>query len=467
MGYIAIDLGSTHVKAAWVVPETARISDVRTQRFPAPRDRTGRRFEVDLGAILEVVLDLVEGYVTKYGARASGLLISTQTHGFVLLDGDGAPRSGYISWQDERCLELSQTTDRTHLAELEERLDPELFRPSGVAVKPSLALSNLVAWLAQGTTPAHRLRLCTLGSYVTARLTGTHACHVTNAAATGLVHVPDGTWNEPLIEDLGLGGMLLPELRHETSPCGYYETQGVRLAVFPDVGDHHATVLGSLSRVAHDVNINVGTAAQVTRISTDFERGHHEVRPFFDGTFLHVVTGVPGGRNLDVLLGLLVDAADVLGYPVHDTGLLWEQVAQLAQDVREPQLDVQTGFFPGTTGVAEGAIRNIDADNLTVAQLFAGAFRNLAALFAHYVAVFDRAGGVERVVLSGSVLRRNSALRAEIERALPQPTVLSPVELDVFAGLLRIAMVIDGHTRSIGDSAVEISAASGLGTGRD
>jgi sugar (pentulose or hexulose) kinase len=460
MSYLAIDIGSSFIKAAILEPVSWRIGQFQSLATPARCPHPNARvYEVSLDDIMGAVRTIIRSAVAA-NPDLRGLLLSTQTHGFVLANAGGEAVTPYISWQDTRCLNLMPGSAESALEQVRQRAGEDYRRVSGIFLKPGLALPNLFA-LRQSRPELSRvgggLRFCTLGSYVISQLTGRHAGHLTNAAATGMVDLAQRDWNRSLIEAMGFGNLQFPELVDEFESCGVHEVEGHRLAVFPDIGDHHAALLGTLIEPERDVCCNIATAAQMTTIAHTMTEGLYEVRPFFDGDVLNTLTGLPGGRCLDVLVDWVRDVGEKIFNQGATRADVWLQLNQLdiATDARG--LEVKTGFFEGTIGVETGSIEHITATNLNTANIFAAAYENIGTTYGSLINRFASAGAMpERIVFCGGVARKNVRLRQAITSAMGLPGELAALPQEVFWGLFRLSLVIEGMAANITQARGEI-----------
>jgi sugar (pentulose or hexulose) kinase len=461
---LAIDIGSTFLKSALLDLDRPGVAAIRSEPTP-PRlpHANPRHYEIDLEALTASVSGVLAGRVAE-GPPLSGVMLSTQTHGFVLTDARGTPLTQYVSWQDSRSLDPGPDGE-TYLAALRRVAGPELMAPSGIALKPGLALSSLATWLAhrRAEWPDGRgILFHTLGGYILYRLGGARVCHLTNAAATGMADIAARRWNRPLLEALGLGGIDMPGIVEGLGPVAVLSEGG--LALHPDVGDHHATMLGCLLRPGEDVCVNVATAAQLTSIGDEIRRGPYEVRPYFEGRYLNTCTGIPGGRALDILVDFIAEVGATVFERKLSRGDVWRRIAGLVT-ADDRGLTVRTGFFEGTVGESEGAVQGIGPANLTTATLFAGAFRNMAETYARLMEQMEP--NASRLVFAGTVARRNAALRQAVVRACGRPGVLAPFEDEVFVGLLRLALVESGRCENLAETETRLSGTGGNREGRE
>lgn len=453
MHYLALDIGSSFIKAAIIDLVDGNIHDSRISSQIPKMDAPSGRFEVDAESLFREVEQLVKEYTAEYQGLIAGILLSTQMHGFVLAGPDGTPRSPYISWQDERCLEKAPGTECSYLEIMEEMIPREEMAESSVYLKPYLAMCNLYTMLRQGYEPPPHTHFCTLGSYLILRLTGSHICHLTNAGPTGFANTVRGVWNRKLIDRTGCGAFVFPQICDDLRVCGYYRFGGVEIPVYPDIGDHQTCALGVLARPEKDVIINIGTAGQIARISRQFVPGEYESRPFFDGCYLNTVSRMPGGRNLDVVVNFLADAFRYISNRDISAKDIWSRAVESMTELESHGLAVDTSFHKTERG-SSGSITGITFDNLTVHNLFAACFTDIGQAYSDCILrVCPDRKGVERLVFSGGLLSKTPLLRQAICATTELPTAIMREENAVYIGLYRIALVCAGICRNLEQTA--------------
>jgi sugar (pentulose or hexulose) kinase len=508
MKFIALDIGSSFIKSAVLDLEHRRLLDATKE--PAPPmlpAREPRYFEVSAEAIADCILQRIEQHVEQH-PDIIGIVLSTQMHGFLLTDSLGQAITPYISWQDQRCLgavEGEASSSGVALSSFERlsNLVSKLQATSGIRLTPRHAICNLYHYLgSEGRVvrPMQGIRFQTLGSYINQRLTGEHATHLTNAAATGCADVVHGQWNEPLIEAAGCSFLKFPDIRQETEAVGIYSGSYGPIAVYPDIGDHQATVLGCFASAKTDAVITLGTAGIISCIDGNWSEsgGSYEVRPFFEGQFLNTVTQLPGGRNLDVLIRFVQSiAAELLGMSVSEERI-WQEVqsqmdifgnaaltpAQAPASIPASNvgsapassvaptsasnvgpasgsngsrtgsgLQLEMGFFQGQRGVDKGMITGIDGDNLRAGPLFAAAFDNLADVYNRMLNVLcGDPHELHNIVFSGGLAYQNKALRERLTEKIGLASSMSPLPDESLTGLFRLALVCSGICRNLDET---------------
>lgn len=449
MIYLGIDMGSSFTKAAVFDTETCRA--IRHTTFPAGRrlpNPDPKQFELRASEQAAVVRGIVDSTLRETGTL-DGVLLSTQMHGFVYRH-ENAPDL-YVSWQDSRCTNPMPGRDESFMEFLKKLIPPGKMTDCGVSVKPSLGLCNLYAMLHGESPVPDGGELYTLGSYVIAALTGRSVCHLSNAAPLGLANVKARRWNRELIETLGFQDIRLPEIAAaDFEPCGFYETNGVRIPVYPDFGDQQTAILGCMAG-PEDVVVNIATASQISVTTGRFSPGEYEVRPYFEQKYLNTISNMPGGRNLDVLINLLREAAERIGGAPVSAKQVWGAVLNgFEQDSRG--LSVDMGFYDTPSNVEGGGISHIHPENLGIGPLFSAAFEAMARCYRENIRTLTGYSAPEGgLVFSGGVSWKTPQLLKVVGRETGLPYRLSSMPDEVFAGLFRASLVCSGTIRSLSE----------------
>lgn len=445
MKYIAIDIGSSFVKAAVVDVDAQTV--VAMNKTPTPEklpDPNPRHFENDASVFVELVEKLTRDYAKRF-RDVAGILLATQMHGFVY----AVPgrKDVYTSWQDMRCLDAGPD-GRSTLERMEQLIPPEEMRTAGVYLKPSLALCNLCAMLDAQPDLPRTGTLHTLGSYIIKRLAGRNICHLSNAAPMGMADVAGRKWNRPLLARLGLDGIVLPELaENDFQVCGAVVSDGRELPIHPDWGDQQVAVLGCLAG-PRDAVINIATGAQVVVPAGEFVPGPYETRPYFENGCFRTISNMPAGRGLDVIVNLLRQAAAKACRRDVDAADIWDAV--MDGFTLEPDgLSVDMGIYPVSGKLGGGSIRGIRPDNFSLSALFSAAYLDMAATYWKHIQIMRPAEEIDRLVCAGGVSWKSPFLLEAIAGTSGKTCVRSPVADEAVAGMFRAALVCAGKARNL------------------
>ncbi len=403
MRYIALDLGSTWTKTAYLAD--GRIIEEHRVATPPALDAAQDRYEIDAEAYFHQVQEALQPLAAR---GADALLISTQMHGCVLTDQAFRPVTPYISWRDG--------LGRKRLQEIGSILTPEDVSPSGVPLKANLALCALLARRLEGETWPQGARFCTLGGYIIGRLTGGHVCHMTNAAPCGLADVRKGCWNRALIDKAGLAHLQFPQIATDLCPVGQW--QG--MAVYADLGDQQVCAAGAELALGKTLHISVGTAGLIGALTEQWGQGPYENRPWLTaGRYLRTVSGLPGGRHMAGLASLL--QAAVKAATGQETPLA--QIWSLLKAPHEPAPSADLW----------------DILSRPVPQMLGAYYAAFGAAYAQ--AAEKLALPLEKAAFSGGAASRNGSLRQAV--CTPLNCRVQEGDHDVWRGMLAIIRQIE------------------------
>lgn len=427
--FLGIDIGSTFLKCALLSAENHSVSFVRSvpspQRIPS---EDPKYFVYDAGQFVCIIRKLIAWAVEACGGDI-GVVMSTQMHGFVA-------EEKYFSWQDSRCL-ASMDGGISYLDYMKNAVSQAEMQNCGVYFKPSLGVCNLFAKLHTECRSGDGLEVFTLGSYILHSLCGENCCHITNAAPFGFVDIERGEWRRDLFAKFDLSGLRLPRIvRDDYAPCGRCVVGGATVAFYPDYGDQQVSVLGSGANRGEAI-INIATASQLIVFSDAPEYGDYEVRPYFDGAHIKVLSNMPGGRGLQVLVEFVKDIARKICGRDADDETVFSYICYLPP-VNTRHLTVDMSFYPTYDKFDGGSISHITHNNLTIDTLFSAAYENMSAAYRDgFRRLLNEAP--ESVVCIGGAAQKNSGLRAAIENVFNRPCRLPENADEVLTGLLHIA----------------------------
>lgn len=451
MPFIGIDLGTSYLKGAVLHPEQCRVEGILRRPFPAPvSGGPARRLEMDAAAIVAAAAALISE-LAPAAAPCEGLVVCGQMSSLVLTDERGAARSNCIGWRDQRALEPHPSGAGSYFDLLCSRITPAQRMEMGNELKAGGPAAFLF-WLQDRGELGPGLIPVSLGDFVTGSLCGeAPSIEATNAAAFDLLNLRTGDWDWGAIEALGLEKLRFPPIRGLGERWGMMETGRSRIPCYSPIGDYQCALAGALLE-EDEISLNLSTGSQVGRLTPALALGGYQTRPFFDGSFANVITHLPAGRSLDVLVNLLLELGRAQGIPAEDP---WSYIARAVEEAGETDLRVDTGFFPGPCG-GSGRIENIHEHNLSVGSLFRAAFENMAENYAAQSRRIWPEGSWRRVVFSGGLAHKLPALREIVSGRMRSGWRLSPMAEDTMLGLLAVARVCSGRSGSMFQALREI-----------
>jgi sugar (pentulose or hexulose) kinase len=439
MNFLGIDLGASFLKSGLLNLQENKISDVRKIPSPSAIPNQNPQFkEFDANQIYQIILETIEHYEQITEIR--GIVFSNQMHGFVLADQNYNNLTNYISWQDERSLELID--DETVFSKLQTLLSNDIVQ-TGMPFKVGIPVTNLYYLCLKNQIPENTRYFCSLGDYVIMKLTKSPVkTHITNAAGSGMFDLVRSEWHKGIIDKLGLDEAIFPPLTEFNEPVGVYSFKGQDIPCYVSVGDQQAALLGALFE-SNELSINIGTGSQISVLSDQLTFGEYQTRPFFTGSYLNTITHIPAGRAINVFVKFVEEIALKLGHT--DIDSIWPLIMRESSDILDNSLKVDISVFSSSALPQKGFIQNIREDNFSIGHLFHGIFDNMAQNYYDLSKLLplDR---VEHLKLSGGISLKNHILRELLKSKFTLDIELAPYKEDTLIGLFQIALVCSKRT---------------------
>ncbi len=372
---------------------------------------------------------------------AAGLVMCSQMQGLVLTDASGAPLSNCITWRDQRALMPHPSGKETYFDHLTQRLT-DAQRDGLGELHAGLPVAVLFTLVEQGRLPAGATA-ASLPDFVLASLCETNAApgvEATNASVHGPLDLATLTWQADVLTGLGLDRLRWPQVRRAGDVVGYLRHEGRSLPCYAPVGDQPCSLAGALLH-EDELSLNISTGSQVSRISPRLAQGDYQTRPYFDGEYLNLITHIPAGRALNLLMALLTELAAVEGVTLADP---WGAAARAAAAVGPTDLEVNLAFFASLRG-DRGAIANIREDNLSAGHLFRAAFQDMAENYHGCALLLSPERAWRRLVFSGGLAQKIPILRQVICERFSAEQRLCPSSEDALLGLLALALRCSGR----------------------
>ena len=415
-------------------------------------NKNPRIFEFNAEEIFAKTDEIITDYCQN-NKDIEGLVFSTQMHGCVYPD-SARNMHVYLSWQDTRCLDLIPGASESPLDRLGRLLSPEDLVPAGIPVKPALAFANLYAMSfmdPRWKDLYSNMEIFSLGSYLIWRLTGRNVTHISNAAPMGMADVRKGEWLSGLWEKAGLGNIKRPEIMRELKSCGEFRRNDMAIKVYPDIGDQQVSILGCDVNEG-DVIINAATAGQVIRVNNTFVPGDYEIRPYFDGLYLDVVSRMPAGRSFDVLIDFVSDIGKKIFDISPERGEIWKKIRNNCKiDEDSGGLEGDIGFYDLPNSNTGGALTQIRYYNFTLENVVSALLKNAAELYGMYCKNFlnregeGRTRAKGRLIFCGGLAGNWRDFPNAILRTFDSTQESKIVEGESHKGMGRIASMVTGN----------------------
>jgi gluconokinase len=402
---LALDVGTSSVRA--------QVFDAEADEGePARRDYSG---ESNPARIVELVREVLRQAAGDEGYDAAGS--SSFGHSLLALDGAGRPLTPILGWRDTRSADAADLLLR--------RVDNAAVHVrTGCQIHTSYWPAKL-AWLAQEEPEVFRSahRFVSFCDYLYAQLIGREVpTGISIASATGLVDLSTRTWDEELLETLGLDAERLPEIS-DAPLDGWY----------PALFDGACSNIGAGCVTRGRAALMVGTSGAIRVV---YETDRPQPRP---ALFLHWVD----------------EARVVEGGSLSDGGNLHYWLSQTLKDAtgslagRDPDSHGLTFLSllggersPGWHQHAKGAVNGLTFDT-TPLDLRQAGLEGVAFRFAEVADLMPR---LDEIVVTGGALLGDPDWVQIMADALGRPVTTSGVKEASLRGAAVVVLERLGET---------------------
>jgi xylulokinase len=299
--FLGLDVGTSGTKAVLIDSDgalRASVSEGYPLHIPRPlwsEQEPDDWWQAATSAIRRAV---DEAKVEPTDVAAVGL--TGQMHGLVLLDGAGQVIRRAILWNDQRTAAQCER--------ITNQIGPdELLRRLGNPVLPGFTAPK-IAWVRDEEPEAFaRARHVLLPKdFVRFKLTGEHACDVSDASGTALFNVRERKWDTELLDELDIPRAWMPSVFESPEVSAVISSEGsvatglaAGTPVIAGAGDQAAQAVGSGIVDEGTISVTLGTSGVVFAASDEYR-----VEP--EGRLHAFCHAVPGKWHL---MGVMLSAA--------------------------------------------------------------------------------------------------------------------------------------------------------------
>jgi|TARA_B110000438_G_scaffold144280_1_gene138998 sugar (pentulose or hexulose) kinase len=461
---LGLDIGTTTITALALDAksgQTIAFHSVanKTQVIKPSTDPQGRS-EWDAVLILQRAADCLRNVAQELGDRVSdvsGLGITGQQHGVVLVDQDLHCVTSYINWQDRRGEMSASDLDGNHDTFIDFALGligTDTQQRHGCQLATGY-MGCTLAWLHHyDCLPSGENTAAFIMDYVAATFAASKiVSSPSSAASSGIFDVHQQAWNLNAINALGLSSDIFPAIGKATDVLGGLSEEWATtmhlpegIPVFVACGDNQASFVGTVTDSKTQLLINVGTGGQVAMFSeTAVDHPDLEVRPFPLGGYLLVNAGLCGGRSFAELERFFAATLrDFTGSAPSDD--LFHQMCELANAVPAGSDGLRCSpLFTGTRSRPElrASWEHVGLDNFTAGHLVRALLEGMARVFSDGYAMMKEVTGCEmtHIVGAGNGLRKNALLRECVELELQLPLQIAAAREEACIGAAMIAAI--------------------------
>jgi sugar (pentulose or hexulose) kinase len=458
---LGLDIGTTTITALALDAKsrqtiTSHSVANETQTIEPADDPLGRS-EWDAPLILERAADCLREVAQALGAcvsEISGLGITGQQHGVVLVDQNLQCVTPYINWQDRRgelsASDLAGSQD-TFIDFAHDLIGPNTQQRHGCKLATGY-MGCTLTWLQHYDYLPNDCTAAFIMDYVAATFATTKiVSSPSSAASSGIFDIHQQAWDLNAINALGLSSDIFPAIGKATEVLGNLSEEWATLMhlptgipIFVPSGDNQASFIGTVTDPETQLLINVGTGGQVAMYSeTAANHPDLEVRPFPLGGYLLVNAGLCGGRSFAELERFFATTLrDFTGSAPSKS--LFNQMCELASEIPAGSNGLRCSpLFTGTRGRPElrASWEHVGLDNFTAGHLTRALLEGMARIFAAgYTAMKEVTGRkMTNIVCAGNGLRENALLRECVELELQLPLQVAAAREEACIGAAMIA----------------------------
>ena len=338
--YLGIDLGTSEVKLLLLSSKNEVIGvSSKELTVSRPHPRWSEQNPSDWwNGILEALKELKSSHPAEFRCL-SGIGLSGQMHGAVLLNKSGAVLRPAILWNDtrsdEECKELTQKAGYLH------KIAGNLAMPGFTAPK--------LLWIAKHEPQIFKQIDCVMlpKDYLRFRLTGEKVTDVSDAAGTLWLDVGKRQWSEGLITACGLSVTQMPKLVEGNEDSGIVLKEFAReWEIHEDVivagggGDNAVSAVGIGATEPGDGFISLGTSGVLCII----DDGFHPCPESAIHCFCHAVS------NRWLQMSVMLSAASCLRWVCKLTSTTEAELLKEVEGLTATQLQNAPIFLPYLSG---------------------------------------------------------------------------------------------------------------------
>jgi gluconokinase len=427
---LAVDIGSSSVRASLFDCRGAPLPETESRRHHRFISTDGGRVEADAGALLRLLTECIDDALACARARpgnapaVTGVAFSTFWHGLLGVSATGEPLTPVVTWADTRSVEQA---DR-----LRGLLDPRaVHQRTGCPLHASYYPSKLL-WFREAMPDLFQSVAwwCSFGEYCYHRFFGSRLCSISMASGSGLLDRRGTRWDAELLSVLGVAEQRLSPLTDLDSPLrGLRDPYARRWPAlrdvpwFPALGDGACSHVGSgCGRPGH-ASVMIGTTGAM-RVLRD--PGMPAVPP---GLWCYRVDS-----RRELVGGVLGDGGNLIEWMRSSLRLDLPPAALDAALLAAKPAGHGLAFLPFLTGErstgwdprARGAIFGVTLETRPLDILQAG-MEAVAYRFAAVKESLREAASITEVTGTGGALLGSAAWCQILADVFEMPLTLSPV----------------------------------------
>ena len=401
---LLMDFGASRIKVG--ICNENDIFDVKDFSPIVPVYAKDNKFEIDLAELKNQFILIAEKYYKKH--RFNNILISSQMHGFAILDINNCPLTNYISWKDERCLNKIDNVSTFEF--LKEKLKDKFLKKTGMNVRACYPIFNLYHLLKENRISAKKIKVVTLADWFCA--CDNNSCnlsHDTMMAGLGFYNIYDKEIDSEILDLFKSFNteIIFNKTVSKITTGGYIKLDNKNIPIYTGVGDHQCAVYGANNN-EKTISLNLGTGSQIAIQNP--KNKHCEKRPYFDNSYISVITHIPSGRALNTYINFLNEINPNLDY--------WQKISQLSlKDIEASSIKINMATFSSAWNYNNGgSIANIYENNLTLENFLSSLIKSYLVQYEKGIEFLGKTKQHTKIILSGGIPRRLPIIKEYFEK---------------------------------------------------
>lgn len=428
--YLLVDFGASRIKTA--ILSRGSIMFVKEFSSIDAKINDNKYYEISAEKLKSFFLNLAQNQYKEYSY--AGILISSEMHGFMLVDSKNKPLTDYISWKDERCLNEENIEEYNQFSN---KFKSVFLKKTGLELKPCLPVTKIKA--VANECKLKNFKVISLPEWLSCCSNlSLNIANETMSAGLGFFNIIDKKWDEEIIGYFKEFNIEFNKVTDKIEIAGYFQYDNLNIPIFTGIGDFQAAISGA-GCGKNIVNINLGTGSQVAKICNT--EGGIQIRPFFNNEKLSVITHIPSGRALNTYINFLKTINNDINY--------WKIIDSLnLEDVINSTLTFDLGVFSSAWNFSGfGKIDNILENNFTLQNFLASLLNSYLRQYVSALKEICKDNNFNKIIISGGIASKVGVIKDYFEYKYPNIDVIifKSVHDTTILGLKKIAESIDGE----------------------
>jgi sedoheptulokinase len=362
--------------------------------------------------------------------KVTGIAVTGQMHGVLLIDGKCHPATNLITWRDQRAANLTASVGCKYA------------KSNGCGLRAGYGGATL-SFLAKNMDLGYDITALSISDYACMCLSGICSSEPTHAASWGIYDVTTGQWNWNMVRELSIPETVLPKLKPASCILGSIlpeiaETFGLNkdVIIYSPLGDNQAAVVGAGGDISDVAILNLGTGGQISIYQNDWQYlDGFETRPMPGNTFVLVGASICGGWTYAYLKDFYKEVIKTMvGVTVSDQDIYAKMNSFLESDAGKPRLFLKPWFCGTRTDpTARGEITFIGAENFTPKQVTIAFAKSMVEELLEMIPA-SRSEKLTKIIACGNAVRKNPVVLKIAEKCFKKPVFLAPLQEEAAAG---------------------------------